>query len=217
MKELIAIQSELNVPKSEYNSFSKFSYRTAEGILAAAKPILKKHNCYLNITDDVVLIGERYYVEALVTITNSNGDRVTSKALAREEETLKGMQSSQITGATSSYARKYALNGLFAIDDTKDADSPDLADREPEVREPKRRTSRTRGQIPAVATDEQAPELQFLNPDHENWQYVVKRVAEGVPLEKIKESFKLSAENERKLKKDAKVYADENQIPVTTA
>ena len=128
MKELINIQSELKAPKSQYNSFGKYQYRNAEDILEAVKPLLKKNNCHLTITDEIVLIGDRYYVKATAEITNGTEVVVTS-ALAREEESKKGMDSAQLTGATSSYARKYALNGLFCIDDTKDSDYNNQGDK----------------------------------------------------------------------------------------
>ena len=121
MKELINIQSELKAPKSQYNSFGKYQYRNAEDILEAVKPLLKKNNCHLTITDEIILIGDRYYVKSTAEITNGT-EVVMTSALAREEESKKGMDSAQLTGATSSYARKYALNGLFCIDDTKDSD-----------------------------------------------------------------------------------------------
>ena len=122
MKELIAIQSELNAPKTLFNKFGGYHYRSAETILEALKPLLKKHGCYLTISDDVVIVGERYYTKASLTLKNLEGVEVCVTAFAREEESKKGMDGSQITGASSSYARKYALNGMFAIDDTKDAD-----------------------------------------------------------------------------------------------
>ena len=128
MKELINIQSELKAPKSQFNSFGKYHYRNAEDILEAVKPLLKKNNCHLTITDEIILIGDRYYVKATAEITNGTEIVVTS-ALAREEESKKGMDSAQITGATSSYARKYALNGLFCIDDTKDSDYNNQGDK----------------------------------------------------------------------------------------
>ena len=128
MKELINIQSELKAPKSQYNSFGKYQYRNAEDILEAVKPLLKKNNCHLTITDEIILIGDRYYVKATAEITNGT-EVVMTSALAREEESKKGMDSAQITGATSSYARKYALNGLFCIDDTKDSDYNNQGDK----------------------------------------------------------------------------------------
>ena len=123
MKELISIQSELKAPKSQYNKFGGYKYRKAEDILEAVKPLLAKQKCTLIITDAVVLIGNRIYVKATATIKNEKGECETTTGWAREEETKKGMDGSQITGASSSYARKYALNGLFAIDDNADSDT----------------------------------------------------------------------------------------------
>lgn len=123
MKELITIQSELKAPKSQFNKFGGYKYRKAEDILEAVKPLLAKQKCTLTITDDVVLIGNRIYVKATANIKNEKGECETTTGWAREEETKKGMDGSQITGASSSYARKYALNGLFAIDDNADSDT----------------------------------------------------------------------------------------------
>lgn len=123
MKELIAIQSELKAPKSQFNKFGGYKYRKAEDILEAVKPLLKKQKCTLTITDDIVMVGNRIYVKATATIKNEKGECETTTGWAREEETKKGMDGSQITGASSSYARKYALNGLFAIDDNADSDT----------------------------------------------------------------------------------------------
>lgn len=123
MKELISIQSELKAPKSQFNKFGGYKYRKAEDILEAVKPLLAKQKCTLIITDDIVLVGNRIYVKATATIKNEKGEFETSTGWAREEETKKGMDASQITGASSSYARKYALNGLLAIDDNQDSDT----------------------------------------------------------------------------------------------
>lgn len=123
MKELIAIQSTLNAPKGQYNTFGKYKYRSCEDILGAVKPLLNKFGCTLTISDDVVMVGTRIYIKSTATITNSAGEKEVTTAYAREEDQKKGMDASQVTGAASSYARKYALNGLFAIDDTKDADT----------------------------------------------------------------------------------------------
>lgn len=123
MKELIAIQSELKAPKSQFNKFGGYKYRKAEDILEAVKPLLNKQKCTLTITDDIVMVGNRIYVKATATIKNEKGECETTTGWAREEETKKGMDGSQITGASSSYARKYALNGLFAIDDDADSDT----------------------------------------------------------------------------------------------
>lgn len=123
MKELITIQSELKAPKSQFNKFGGYKYRKAEDILEAVKPLLAKQKCTLIISDDIVMIGNRIYVKATATIKNEKGECETTTGWAREEETKKGMDGSQITGASSSYARKYALNGLFAIDDNADSDT----------------------------------------------------------------------------------------------
>ena len=123
MKELIAIQSELKAPKSQFNKFGGYKYRKAEDILEAVKPLLNKQKCTLTITDDIVIVGNRIYVKATATIKNEKGEFETTTGWAREEETKKGMDGSQITGASSSYARKFALNGLFAIDDNADSDT----------------------------------------------------------------------------------------------
>lgn len=123
MKELLEIQSKLNVPKSLTNSYGGYKYRSAELILEAVKPLLKENGCTLTIVDDIVQVGDRIYVKATATIRNDKGETETTTAFAREPLSKKGQDESQITGAASSYARKYALNGLFCIDDTKDADA----------------------------------------------------------------------------------------------
>lgn len=122
MKELIEIQKKLKAPKGQYNSFGKYKYRSAEDILEAVKPLCHEKNCTLTLSDTLENIGDRYYIKATVSITNGT-ETVSVSAYAREDETKKGMDGSQITGTASSYARKYALNGLFCIDDTKDADT----------------------------------------------------------------------------------------------
>ena len=118
------IQHKLKAPKGQYNSFGKYNYRSCEDILEGVKPLLKEHNLALLINDEIVQIGERYYVKATAKITDGR-ECVSATAYAREPDTKKGMDESQITGATSSYARKYALNALLCIDDTKDADTMD--------------------------------------------------------------------------------------------
>ena len=129
MKELVLIQNKLNAPKGQRNTFGKYNYRSAEDILEALKPLLFENECFLNISDNIEMIGDRFYVKATAKITNKEGAFVEATAYAREELTKKGMDASQITGSTSSYARKYALNGLFAIDDNKDADTDEFCKR----------------------------------------------------------------------------------------
>ena len=135
-EKLIAIQHELKAPKSQYNSFGKYKYRSCEDILEALKPLLHKYGCSLILNDDIILLGDRFYVKA--TATFSNGEQsITSTAFAREEETKKGADGSQVTGASSSYARKYALNGMFCIDDTKDSDATNTGNTEQKPETPK--------------------------------------------------------------------------------
>lgn len=119
---LQSIQQSLVAPKGQYNSFGKYSYRSAEDILEALKPILKEHDAVLILQDGIVQIGDRYYVEATATLY-AVGETIGTTAYAREDDSKKGMDGSQVTGAASSYARKYALNGLFMIDDNKDPDT----------------------------------------------------------------------------------------------
>ena len=121
-EKLLAIQTKLKAPKGQYNSFGKYSYRSAEDILEAVKPLNAEQGVLLTITDEIKEIGGRVYVVATATVSDGT-DELKVSAFAREPENKKGMDESQITGATSSYARKYALNGLYAIDDNKDADT----------------------------------------------------------------------------------------------
>lgn len=120
---LSKIQSEVKVPKRQYNSFGKYNYRSCEDILEAVKPILKKHNASVTLDDDIINVGERYYVKATATLFCAGAKVYSVNGMAREPQTKKGMDESQITGAASSYARKRALDGLFAIDDTDDIDA----------------------------------------------------------------------------------------------
>ena len=125
-EKLIHIQKTLKAPKNQYNSFSNFYYRSAEDILEAVKPLNAEHGLLLTLNDKPIVVGDRTYIEATATLTDGK-DSITVTAYARESEHKKGMDSSQVTGATSSYARKYALNGLYLIDDTKDADTDEYA------------------------------------------------------------------------------------------
>ena len=122
-EKLSQIQSKLNAPKGQYNSFGKYNYRNCEDILQALKPILAEHKCHVSLSDEIVIVGNRFYIKSTATITDSENNSFSTTAFAREAESKKGMDESQVTGSTSSYARKYALNGLFAIDDNKDADT----------------------------------------------------------------------------------------------
>lgn len=122
LQKLINLQKELKAPKSNYNNFGKYKYRSAEDILEAVKPLNTKHGLLLTLSDESVVTGTWNYIKAIATITDGENSH-TVTGYARESETKKGMDHSQITGTASSYARKYALNGLYLIDDTKDADT----------------------------------------------------------------------------------------------
>ena len=127
-EKLMNIQKELKAPKSQYNSFGKYKYRSCEDILESVKPLLEKYKVTIILTDKLEQIGERYYIRAMAILFDTESDNsIENTAYAREEETKKGMDGSQITGTSSSYARKYALNGLLLIDDTKDADTDEFA------------------------------------------------------------------------------------------
>lgn len=139
--KLKEIQKKLKAPKNQKNTFGGYKYRSCEDILEAVKPLLYEHNCTLTINDDMIPIIDSVYVKASATLTDcESGEQVTATAYAREQETAKGMTAPQITGSCSSYARKYALNGLFCIDDTKDADATNKGEEQaPQVRRSRRK------------------------------------------------------------------------------
>ena len=151
MKELIQIQTELKAPKNHKTQY--YNYRSAEDILEAVKPILKTHGCVLTLSDNIVQVGNRIYVQATATLVNSAGEVVETTAFAREEESSKNMSVAQLTGSSSSYARKYALNGLFCIDETdQDPDTTTARERD---------EAATKKATPAPkATSAQAPQPQ---------------------------------------------------------
>lgn len=133
-KKLLQVQSDLKAPKGQYNSFGKYNYRSAEDILEAVKTLLHNEGLVQTISDEIVSVGDRIYVKSTVTLYDAESDEsLSASALAREDETKKGMDSSQITGSTSSYARKYALNGMYAIDDTKDSDATNTGPKKTEA------------------------------------------------------------------------------------
>lgn len=130
-QKLLNIQTELKAPKGQKNKFGNYMYRSCEDILEAVKPLLKQNNVTLQLTDEIVFLGNRYYIKATAILKDTEEEtRIENSAYARESETKKGMDDSQITGTASSYARKYALNGLFCIDDTKDADTNEYKDQQ---------------------------------------------------------------------------------------
>ena len=131
MKELVEIQSELRVPKGQRNEFGNYNYRSAEDITEAAKPVARRHGCYLTLSDAVETYGQRLFLKATATLTNGEGEKESCVGLAEIAESKKGMDVAQITGAASSYARKYALGGLFALDDNRDPDMMPPPEAEP--------------------------------------------------------------------------------------
>lgn len=135
--KLAQIQYKLNAPKGQYNDFGKYKYRSCEDIMEAVKPLLRETETCLMVTDDVAVFGNRIYIKAIATLTDTiTGNSVSNTAFAREPETKTGMDVAQVTGSASSYARKYALNGLFCIDDCKDSDTQDnRAEGKPKTRQ----------------------------------------------------------------------------------
>ena len=165
-KALIWIQQNLQAPKSEYNSFGKYNYRSLESILAALKPLLAQQHCGIRFADDVVEHGGRTFVRSTLYFFNDKGESISTTAEAEHSATKTGMDSAQITGAASSYARKYCLNGLFAIDDTKDPDSNAYAyqqqTQEPVKKTPTRRTRTTSAPVQATAPAAKDPRYQSI-------------------------------------------------------
>lgn len=160
-EKLSNVQTELKAPKNQVNKFGGYNYRSCEDILEAVKPLLAKNGLTLVLSDDVIQLGDRFYVKATAKIYDlkENVEPIVASAMAREEETKKGMDGSQITGASSSYARKYALNGLFNIDDTKDSDLTNKSD------------NKNDGELstyPETITDAQRAEIKKLNINVEN-------------------------------------------------
>ncbi len=156
-QKIIEIQNELKAPKNQYNKFGNYNYRSAEDILEGLKPLLKKHEIAQIISDDIKMIGDRYYIVATVTVQYKD-EKIQVQGLARESATKKGMDESQITGTASSYARKYALNGLWAIDDTKDADTDEYVQRTAENNKQEYKAKQSNNQ--EYITQQQRQDLQ---------------------------------------------------------
>lgn len=162
---LTEIQNELKAPKNQYNSFGKYKYRSCQDILEALKPLLLKHKATLIINDEIQETGTRVYVKAICTFVVGD-EKIQATAYAREEESKKGMDGSQVTGASSSYARKYALNGLFLIDDTKDADTDEFKEQSKNKQENKSKQELTKEQINILYS--MASEKGFTQKDIQN-------------------------------------------------
>jgi hypothetical protein len=154
INELVYIQSSLKAPKNQFNSFGNYKYRSCEDILEAVKPLLKEVNCVLTISDDITIIADRIYVKAIATLETPSGRTYVNFAYAREPLAKKGMDESQVTGMASSYARKYALNGLFCIDDTRDADSMDNTE---QPKTPTAKTAKKESETPKPTAEAPKP------------------------------------------------------------
>lgn len=178
-QKLLNIQTQLKAPKSQYNSYGKYYYRNCEDILEAVKPLLKKENCTLFLTDEVETIENRFYIKVTVHFVDiDDGTTINVTAFAREEESKKGMDGSQVTGASSSYARKYALNGLFCIDDTKDSDTTNKGEDKPDEAKKEEGEEKKRLANAIKSIDELVKKL-----------IEVKKVEKNVVTNVIKENF----------------------------
>ncbi|MGT2774973.1 ERF family protein [Streptococcus hyovaginalis] len=198
-KKLLNIQRDLKAPKGQYNNFGKFSYRNAEDIMEALKPLLVDNNTICYCKDDYIEhIGERYYLVATIVFADVETDEeITVKARAREEENKKGMDGSQITGAASSYARKYALSGLFLIDDNKDADSDEYQQQNNKnqgKKQPSKQNQANQQQQPNNQQAQQQNQVRYI--DNIQYQEIYKSIQEfatvkGAPFDTVA-SFVLS-------------------------
>lgn len=183
---LSAIQAELKAPKNQLNKFGGYNYRSCEDILEALKPITSKMGAAVTINDDIILVGTRFYIKATATL-HFEGESISNSAFAREPETKKGMDESQITGTASSYARKYALNGLFAIDDTKDADTMDNRENAPtkaskaDSPKPTNNTAPTVETAPAPIKMDELTALSMMVEYGEHSGYPLKVLADSNP------------------------------------
>jgi hypothetical protein len=175
IKKVIEVQSELKAPKDLVNNFAHFNYRSQEQILEAVKPLLHKRGLFLTICDDLISLESRIYVKATATLSDGT-DSISTVAFAREAENKPGMDVAQVTGSASSYARKYALNGLFCIDDTRDPDTLDNS-----VSETTAKTSRKRGKSTSAPSQPQQPDI----PDLEQIIAMVKACKTKEELENI--------------------------------
>lgn len=188
-EKLLNIQSELKAPKNQHNNFGNYDYRSCEDILEAVKPLCKEQKVVLNISDEIVMVGDRYYVRATTILIDleADGAMIENVAYAREEENKKGMDASQVTGATSSYARKYALNGLFCIDDTKDADTDSYKKQQEKQINKQLNNNATKSQ-PKLISEAQRKRLFAISNGNSD---VVKRVLTRYKYEKT-EQIKMS-------------------------
>ena len=187
MSKLQEIQQKLKAPKGQYNNFGKYKYRSCEDILEAVKPILKEVGCTLILSDEMVQVGDRYYIKATAHLKGENTDETTT-AYAREDAEKKGMDGSQITGTASSYARKYALNGLFCIDDTKDADTDEYANQT------------GKKEASAQPTTQEKNQKQVFYSAHPQWQVILDRMVAGKgSIKALQDHYIISASVEKEI------------------
>jgi hypothetical protein len=215
------IQQKLKAPKSCFNSFGKYHYRNQEDILEAVKPLLAETNSILTLSDDIVDLGGFVFVKVTATLieffestanTSISCREWKATAFARHAAQQSGMNDAQITGSASSYARKYALNGLFLIDDTKDADATNTHGKEEEkakkpAKAPAKNSAKEKAPTPSTATIEKKP----LTLESKSYGSVVAKIKSGVTLETIKGFFTLTPEVEQKLIEDSKATTDEKK------
>ena len=197
-KALIWIQQNLQAPKSEYNSFGKYNYRSLESILSALKPLLAQQHCGIRFADDVVEHGGRTFVRSTLYFFNDKGESISTTAEAEHSATKTGMDSAQITGAASSYARKYCLNGLFAIDDTKDPDSNAYAYQQ-QTQEPVKKTP-TRRTRTSSTTSAQATAPAAKDPRYQSIQAALSAVKDIDGLIDLYEQHKMEVEGNAEIK-----------------
>jgi hypothetical protein len=183
-QKIIAVQNELKAPKGQYNSFGKYKYRSQEDILEALKPLLDKYGLLQTISDQILIIGDRFYIKSEVVVSDG-ATMIHTNAFAREPENKKGMDESQITGTASSYARKYALNGMWLIDDTKDADTDEhqeqvesTPNRQPPAKKP-------------VKADDDGKE--WINKDTKDWANAEAKIRAGkIKAVELRDFYKVS-------------------------
>jgi len=194
LKKLFNIQQELKVPKNQRNTFGNYNFRSCEDIMEASKPICAKYNCLLLCSDLITYIGDRYYVQATATLFDLDSEEyVEVTASAREEETKKGMDASQITGASSSYARKYALNGLLQLDDNKDPDTNEYLKQQNRVNNKPQKTVSNSNQKVEMITDEQIKLLHTLFSKVSNSEEEKKKLYTKAKITSSKELTKKNA------------------------
>ena len=195
MSKLQEIQQRLKAPKGQYNSFGKYKYRSCEDILEAVKPILNEVGCTLTLSDEIVCVGDRYYVMATAWLKGEDTNESVT-AYAREDLDKKGMDGAQITGTASSYARKYALNGLFCIDDTKDADTDEYAIQ----------TSKAKS-----APAEAKPAKQVFDSAHPQWQTILDKMVAGKgSIKALQDYYTISASVEKEITDYLKAHIKQN-------